>query len=59
MTRKIKELRMDDVVFKPNLKTLQAEEEVKVQKSNSLSIRQAIVIVNRQMYSLIINLLIN
>ncbi|WP_418300771.1 hypothetical protein [Lysinibacillus fusiformis] len=50
---------MDDVVFKPNLKTLQAEEEVKVQKSNSLSIRQAIVIVNRQMYSLIINLLIN
>ena len=49
MTRKIKELRMDDVVFKPNLKTLEAVEEVKVQKSNSLSIRQAIEIVNRQM----------
>lgn len=49
MSRKVKELRMEDVVFKPTLQPKKSEKKNAVQKSNSLSIFKAIEIVNRQM----------
>ncbi|MGE7090709.1 hypothetical protein ACQKII_04480 [Lysinibacillus sp. NPDC048646] len=49
MSRKVKELRMDDVVFNPKLQHLQPEQKDAVQKSDSISIKQVIEIVNRQM----------
>ncbi|MFJ7952840.1 hypothetical protein ACIQZG_15055 [Lysinibacillus sp. NPDC096418] len=49
MSRKVKALRMGDVGFKPNLKVSSIEQKDTVQKSDSMSIQQAIVIVNKQM----------
>ncbi|HBJ02935.1 MAG TPA: hypothetical protein DDY89_23515 [Lysinibacillus sp.] len=49
MSRKVKELRMEDVVFKPTLQPKKSEKKNVVQKSDSLSILKAIEIVNRQM----------
>ena len=48
MSRKVKELRMEDVVFKPTLQPKKSEKKNVVQKSDSLSILKAIEIVNRQ-----------
>jgi len=49
MSRKVKELRMEDVVFKPTLQPKKPEKKNAVQKSDSLSIFKDIEIVNRQM----------
>ena len=49
MPRKVKELKMDDGGFKPNLKVSSLERKDTLQKSDSMSIHQAIEIVNRQM----------
>ncbi|WP_339280943.1 tyrosine-type recombinase/integrase [Lysinibacillus sp. FSL P2-0066] len=49
MPRKVKELRMDDVVFKPNLKPSLSEKKDTIQKTDSILIEQAIEIVNQQM----------
>jgi len=46
MSRKVKELRMEDVVFKPTLQPKKPEKKNAVQKSDSLSIFKAIEIVN-------------
>lgn len=48
MSRKVKELKMDGAVFTPNLKPQSEKKDIK-QNSNSMSIEQAIEIVNRQM----------
>ncbi|MEK5232040.1 hypothetical protein MHB42_09785 [Lysinibacillus sp. FSL K6-0232] len=49
MSRKVKELRMDDVVFKPSLQPKQSRDNTTKRKSDSLPINQALEIVNRQM----------
>lgn len=49
MSRKVKELRMEDVVFKLTLQPKKSEKKNAVQKSDSISIFKAIEIVNRQM----------
>ena len=49
MSRKVKELRMDDVVFKPSLNPSLSEQKDTIQESDVMSIEQAIEIVNRQM----------
>ncbi|MGE7689643.1 tyrosine-type recombinase/integrase [Lysinibacillus sp. NPDC097214] len=49
MSRKVKELRMEDVVFKPSLQPKQSGENTTKRKSDSILIDQALEIVNRQM----------
>ncbi|MGE8004434.1 hypothetical protein [Lysinibacillus sp. NPDC093216] len=49
MSRKIKELRMDDVVFKPSLQPKQSGGNTTKRKPDSIPIDQALEIVNRQM----------
>lgn len=49
MSRKVKELRMDDVVFKPSLQPKQSGDNTTKRKSDSILINQALEIVNRQM----------
>lgn len=52
MSRKVKELRMDDVVFKPSLQPMQSGVNTTKRKSDSILIDQALEIVNRQMQGL-------
>ncbi|MFB7157818.1 phage integrase SAM-like domain-containing protein [Lysinibacillus sp. NPDC056232] len=49
MSRKVKELRMDDVVFKPSLQPKQSGDNNTKRKSDTILIDQALEIVNRQM----------
>jgi len=49
MSRKVKELRMDDVVFKPSLQPKQSGGNTTKRKPDSIPIDQALEIVNRQM----------
>ncbi|WP_107950453.1 phage integrase SAM-like domain-containing protein [Lysinibacillus parviboronicapiens] len=49
MSRKVKELRMDDVVFKPSLQPKQSGDNTTKRKPDSIPIGQALETVNRQM----------